>query len=378
MSNLMNTVKKSSRKELKTDSLTKPQYSAISEHSSVKGTPTAIRGWLMSLPPDSLASPSQSQESNKEKTTSATCGPKLSTPFALYDPNTPYLKTCQVCLLTNTQEPYLETWPKAGIYQDGAFYRLPKWERRINEIESLLLPTPSTNDSCSGKDRPFNLSSRSQMDRSLTKFAQQWPTPAARDYRGQHAENSEAFEERKNHSRGVNLCEEMQRRGHAGQLNPMWVEWLMNWPLNWTSLEPLPYENYELWKKASTTQVQRKREGLQSLWWHKEPSATSQRSRHEQQQPGEYRDSMRDLSRQDARPGAMGESQERTNLRELSEDIHVSEGEAENMQQELWEQIGVEVTRVANGVENRVQRLKALGNGQVPAVVRTAWRLLSD
>jgi DNA (cytosine-5)-methyltransferase 1 len=34
------------------------------------------------------------------------------------------------------------------------------------------------------------------------------------------------------------------------------------------------------------------------------------------------------------------------------------------------------VGRVANGVADRVDRLKAIGNGQVPAVVRAAWELL--
>lgn len=34
--------------------------------------------------------------------------------------------------------------------------------------------------------------------------------------------------------------------------------------------------------------------------------------------------------------------------------------------------------RVAHGVADRVDRLKAIGNGQVPAVVATAWTILSD
>jgi hypothetical protein len=36
------------------------------------------------------------------------------------------------------------------------------------------------------------------------------------------------------------------------------------------------------------------------------------------------------------------------------------------------------VGRVANGVAARVDRLKAIGNGQVPLVAATAWRLLND
>ena len=35
------------------------------------------------------------------------------------------------------------------------------------------------------------------------------------------------------------------------------------------------------------------------------------------------------------------------------------------------------VGRVAHGVAARVDRLKAIGNGQVPAVVRLAWKILS-
>tara|TARA_R110000765_G_scaffold9402_3_gene29439 strand:- start:6615 stop:7343 length:729 start_codon:yes stop_codon:yes gene_type:complete len=34
--------------------------------------------------------------------------------------------------------------------------------------------------------------------------------------------------------------------------------------------------------------------------------------------------------------------------------------------------------RVANGVANRVDRLKAIGNGQVPAVAELAWTILKD
>jgi len=42
-----------------------------------------------------------------------------------------------------------------------------------------------------------------------------------------------------------------------------------------------------------------------------------------------------------------------------------------------WWSTEPDVGRVANGVASRVDRLKALGNGQVPLVAATAWRLLS-
>jgi DNA (cytosine-5)-methyltransferase 1 len=42
-----------------------------------------------------------------------------------------------------------------------------------------------------------------------------------------------------------------------------------------------------------------------------------------------------------------------------------------------WWESEPNVGRVANGVAARVDRLKAIGNGQVPGVAATAWRILS-
>ena len=43
-----------------------------------------------------------------------------------------------------------------------------------------------------------------------------------------------------------------------------------------------------------------------------------------------------------------------------------------------WWAIEPELGRVANGVAHRVDRLKAIGNGQVSAVAATAWQLLAE
>jgi DNA (cytosine-5)-methyltransferase 1 len=37
-----------------------------------------------------------------------------------------------------------------------------------------------------------------------------------------------------------------------------------------------------------------------------------------------------------------------------------------------------EIPRVSQPIENRVSRLKAIGNGQVPLVAATAWKILSE
>ena len=45
--------------------------------------------------------------------------------------------------------------------------------------------------------------------------------------------------------------------------------------------------------------------------------------------------------------------------------------------QDLWS-VEPDVGRVANGVASRANGLKAIGNGQVPAVAATAWKILSE
>jgi len=43
-----------------------------------------------------------------------------------------------------------------------------------------------------------------------------------------------------------------------------------------------------------------------------------------------------------------------------------------------WWEIEPKLDRVVNGMANRVDRLKAIGNGQVPLCAATAWRILSE
>lgn len=53
-----------------------------------------------------------------------------------------------------------------------------------------------------------------------------------------------------------------------------------------------------------------------------------------------------------------------------------SEGRGEGLADSSWWEAEPDVGRVVDGMAFRVDRLKALGNGQVPVVAATAWRLL--
>ena len=185
MSSLTTTVKKSSRRGSKIASLTKPQSSAISEHSSLKGTPQAIQEWLMSSRQVSPASRSVLQENSRERTTPAICGHKLSSVFASYDHASHSWRTSQASLLTLTLDEFSETWPKAGMMQDGVCYQQPKWEPRINEIGSSLWPTPRNTEIDRSKTalgvNGFNIIAADgrEWGANLATAVQMWPTPRA-------------------------------------------------------------------------------------------------------------------------------------------------------------------------------------------------------
>ena len=46
----------------------------------------------------------------------------------------------------------------------------------------------------------------------------------------------------------------------GGSLSPDWVSWLMGLPVGWTSLEPMPREEYDEWFQAQ----------LDGTWWQEE------------------------------------------------------------------------------------------------------------
>jgi hypothetical protein len=66
-------------------------------------------------------------------------------------------------------------------------------------------------------------------------YPEKWPTPKASDYKA-----AVIWPQSKTKSRDMALRETIAERSPemiGGKLNPMWVEWLMGFPLGWTDLE---------------------------------------------------------------------------------------------------------------------------------------------
>lgn len=160
-----------------------------------------------------------------------------------------------------------------------------------------------------------------------------WPTPTTKDVSGGaveaiKTENGWKRESKQGVSHGAQLCDVAKTMG--GQLNPDWVCWLMGWPIGWESLEPM--------KKV--------------LWldWSVDPA--------DMEKPESYPTPM------SAKKGKTGNTiQEWGNNRFRREPFKNGTGP---------------IPRVATGIKDRADRLKALGNGQVPLVAATAWHILTQ
>ena len=78
---------------------------------------------------------------------------------------------------------------------------------------------------------------------SLATAVALWPTPSANEYRTmdrdrliERREQCKATVKNGN-GFGLTLGNALTMAGESGALNPMWVEWLMGFPLGWTALD---------------------------------------------------------------------------------------------------------------------------------------------
>ena len=201
-----------------------------------------------------LAQQERAQESTESE---AECGGKWLASFTKYDPSLSLWKTHQCSLLGDLDE-FSETWPQWGLMRNGEC-----WEQRT--LEQIIKGTgfglsPNGVDSFHTPNTT-GLDGGSNSRKALKKKIQNWPTPtshnsketnAPSEYKRDTPSLTASITMRKwgtpkaqdsRHAltdRGKgNLGEQVSGLHGGGKLNPMWVEWLMGWPLGWTDLKPL-------------------------------------------------------------------------------------------------------------------------------------------
>lgn len=179
--------------------------------------------------------------------------------LANYDPHSSSWKTCQQSLLAEAGK-WSESLPRWGMTQDGVLSALPKLGPTIGERDGFYLPTPTASEGGfnrspgSSKKRPtltqmarhnmwptptvhgnYNRTGSSKnAGNGLATAVQMFATPLARDYR--HGGKPSA---KRNRTGTPPLSEQI-----GGQLNPMWVEWLMGYPAGWTELKDWAMQLY--------------------------------------------------------------------------------------------------------------------------------------
>lgn len=159
----------------------------------------------------------------------------------------------------------------------------------------------------------------------------------------------------------------------------------MNWPLGWTSLESMKHENWQWWKESSAAYIQ---SGvLLEMWFNRDPSASPQGSESDEQLTGECGDSLPTMPQGGSHDGWDVGAREggACDLQSLQHRVS-AEANAPifDMRQPMPVGMGATqrcealeyVPRVTTGVIARADRLKALGNGQVPRVAATAFDIL--
>jgi len=157
------------------------------------------------------------------------CGDTWRGSLARFDPDTFLWRTAQPSLLEDLGESSV-TWPRSGMTAAGRCWALPMLGRRIKGTDSGWWPTITVCGNYNHKG-----ASATSGDGLITAI-RTWPTPIRRDSRtvrgGARMKNSIGSEPL------ITQVAESERRTD-GRLNPMWVEWLMGWPLGWTDLKPL-------------------------------------------------------------------------------------------------------------------------------------------
>lgn len=297
---MTNIARKSCSKDKKMDCLINAQYLGISTNSLGEITPEAIRDWLISLQPDFLVNRSVSQAKKEESTTQEICGHKQSKLSESLGRNMSFLKTSPVCYLQNrvwmksqadlfhTVLPFSGTWLKQGIMLSGKCWAQMKSEPRIEGNGCGYWRTPASSEPgisaerlnpidggmLGGMNRHFDKETGRMAQIGLTQqvqLRQFWPTPTTQD-----GENDGGPSQYKRNSIPLNALvkkfptpqasmmteadmEQAKFAGNSpnrpkycnagkGSLNPDWVEFLMGWPIGWSSLEPLKKLIWLGWK----------------------------------------------------------------------------------------------------------------------------------
>lgn len=331
--------------------------------------------------------------------------------LAKYDPESRSWRTAQSSLLEDSEE-FLETWTRSGTTRSGMSYLRPTLVLPICESASGFWQTPVADDAIERTVGKWNSrgepklsaevklwptltvsgnynrkgASKSSGD-GLATAVRMWPTPCASASKGS---SPAALVRKSGRSRANDRIDHAIMASDGGQLNPNFVEWLMGWTYEHTALDQrrIPFPREEITEDC-----------LRIMWNDAGFTSSPQGQRFIEQLSDKYPDLVRELSH----GTALGRGQK--SVAALSA-VLLGLWEAcyswplRNTQesfQEAWQRTPCEekgwvamasvrgiwhaewpgIPRISIGINHRVHRIRALGNGQVSRVAASAFVLLS-
>jgi len=288
-----------------------------------------LTSFLEAFPVKTSPAPEKEQAS---KESDHPCGRTWRESLEKFDLDTHTWKTHQ-CLWDEDLQPSSVILPKWGMMRSGVLWERTTLPPLTGGKGSGSWATPRSS-SAMAANMSENLAARCAQYGNLEEQVSltMWPTPAARDYKGanslEHCEVNGTG--RKHMDQLPNAVAHGDKPEPSGALSPNWVEWLMGWPIGWTNLEPIGDMDWCDWKSDPADDLPPSQIGT--------PRATQ-------------------AIRSDEFKKARVPSPE-----EFVEDNPAGTGS---------------IPRVATGIKCRADRLKAIGNGQVPQVAALAWTILN-
>jgi hypothetical protein len=112
------------------------------------------------------------------------------------------------------------------------------------ETDSGYWPTPRAKEDC---DYQYSNGDHDKPRLTLRGAVRKWPTPNAGDYKA--GMSNAPNRQQSSLPRSLALEAGIVSGGRGGP-NPLWVEWLMGWPMGWTALAPLATDKFQQWCDA--------------------------------------------------------------------------------------------------------------------------------
>lgn len=393
--------------------------------------PTGRDEWIASMQ-DALASLTPLLESARARLMTETSGRNVYESLGKFGPDGSFWKTCQELFQTGSSEPSSVTWPASGTMQDGRCWALTRLAPRTGVTGGFCWPTPDANmDRGTQKEwnpiRPSGIRASYYLNQAVRDM---WPTPTAHDAKDTGKAPSEG--ERNTPNLSYRVGGKLNPRWVSWLMNfPLsWTEThdIMRFNSKGDKNENKKNANSKLsllqrsdgketiQREAGRYDVVSEKKILQSnlhgegndsracdigqpeeargkiqgellpdLQNENKPSCASHRQQSGEQHFGEFDDTLCVVSCEMAlrtREIKSENTEKMCVLRQTFEEKRIVQYpceqnvEARRSSDCSWYQVEPNVGRVTNGIKNRVDRLKSLGNGQVPLQAALAFQIL--